>query len=250
MQFYERVVRELAIEGSVLVICGGPYDAEVLRTAGITNATISNVDTAHTDYGGFAWSFQDAEALTLPDRSFDWCIVHAGLHHCASPHRALLEMMRVARKGILVIEARDSALMRLAVRLGFTSDFEIEAVVLEGEKSGGMRNSAIPNFIYRWTEREIRKTVESAYPQLIHEYRYFYGLSLPTRRLAMKGGVWRIAAMVLGLGARVAQLVMPRQGNQFAAIVRNTGRVKPWMSADGMHIRADYRLGFDPALYR
>ncbi len=59
-------------------------------------------------------------------------MVHAGLHHCGSPHRALLEMYRVARKAAVVFEARDSLMMRSAVALGFTNDFELEAVSSEG----------------------------------------------------------------------------------------------------------------------
>jgi SAM-dependent methyltransferase len=256
VEFYERVVTDLMASGgmrptdSVLVVCGGPYDAQTLAAAGCTQVTISNVDRRHTDYGAFSWSYQDAEALSLDDGSFDWAVVHAGLHHCASPHRAVLEMLRVARKGILLIEARDSALMRLAVSLGFTSDFEIQAVALEGGESGGVRNSAVPNFIYRWTERELRKTVESAFPHAVHELRFWYGLTLPTRRLAMHGPVLRYGAAVLGFGARCAHFVMPRMGNEFASAILKTGRVKPWMDESGRRMRGDYALGFDPARYK
>jgi ubiquinone/menaquinone biosynthesis C-methylase UbiE len=60
----------------------------------------------------------DAERLTYGDGSFDVVIAHAGLHHCHSPHRALLEMYRVARKAAIAFESRDSRLIRTAVRLG------------------------------------------------------------------------------------------------------------------------------------
>ena len=33
------------------------------------------------------------------DGAFDFVVVHQGLHHCHSPHRGLLEMYRVARRG-------------------------------------------------------------------------------------------------------------------------------------------------------
>ena len=40
------------------------------------------------------------------------------------------EMFRVTRQGILCIEARDSLLMRLAVRVGLTAEFELESAFL------------------------------------------------------------------------------------------------------------------------
>ena len=78
--------------------------------------------------------------------SFDWAIVHAGLHHCASPHRGLLEMCRVARKGVVVMEARDSMLIRLAARVGLVPNYELETVAIANFAIGGLRNSAIPNY--------------------------------------------------------------------------------------------------------
>src|SRR6476659_8445532 len=109
--FYERVLRELAAEGlvqrdwRVLVVAGGAVDREAFAACGFTDVTFTNL-SANAD------ERQDAEALTYDDGSFDFAVISAGLHHGASPHRALLELYRVARHGILALEARDSALMR------------------------------------------------------------------------------------------------------------------------------------------
>ena len=102
------------------------------RAAGFTNVTITNVDDAGDDeaLAPFAWERQDAEALRYPDGSFDVGIVSAGLHHCRSPHRALLELYRVARVAVVALESRDSALMRLAVRLGAVDEYELGAVAV------------------------------------------------------------------------------------------------------------------------
>lgn len=65
---------------------------------------ISNLDDRMVDDGRYApmeWSYQDAEHLTYGDETLDVCVVHDGLHHCRSPHQALLEMLRVARRGVL-----------------------------------------------------------------------------------------------------------------------------------------------------
>src|SRR5882762_6017574 len=121
--FYVDVLRKLIDDGvvtrsdSVLVVCGGPLDDLVFSGHGFTELTITNLDASMTN------NRQDAENLTFEDGSFDFVVVHAGLHHCYSPHRALLEMYRVARKCIIAFESRDSLLMTAAVRLGLTMNY-------------------------------------------------------------------------------------------------------------------------------
>src|SRR5438445_1104277 len=151
--FYVDVLKSLIANGtvatsdSVLVVCGGPTDSNAIALAGFSNVTVTNLDE------GISNNRQDAENLSYNDGSFDLVVVHAGLHHCASPHRALLEMYRVTKKCALAFEARDSLLMRTAIRLGLTIDYEIEAVSGSNFEYGGLNNGPIPNYNYRWTER-------------------------------------------------------------------------------------------------
>jgi ubiquinone/menaquinone biosynthesis C-methylase UbiE len=107
MSFYERVISqllataELKRSDSVLAVCAGKTDRDVLMKFGFENATISNLDEELSEPGAFGpypWAHADVEELPFADESFDSVIVHAGLHHCRSPHRGLLEMYRVARK--------------------------------------------------------------------------------------------------------------------------------------------------------
>lgn len=235
---YARALRELLAAGlmsrddAVLVVAGGPYDAATLREAGFAEVVISNLDTrmradAFAPYG---WSLQDAEALSYPDGAFDHVLVHAGLHHCRSPHRALCEMMRVARRGVLVVESRDSLLMRLAVRLGLTAEHELEAVIGNGGDMGGVANTGVPNFVYRWTEREVRKTVESFDPARPARLAFLYGLRLPLERLDAHHAPWKGAALRLAAGmAQGLGRLFPRQGNLFAFHVDRTAPLHPWI---------------------
>jgi hypothetical protein len=142
--------------------------------------------------------------------------------------------------------------MRAAVRLGFTSEYEIESVVLDPSRTGGQRNSGIPNFVYRWTENEVRKTVESARPDRQNDIRFFYGLTVPTQRLTMSSGLKRAAARLLGGALQAVFKLMPQQGNQFAFAVIDTGRPKPWITRDdrGARLSSSYDVGFDPSKYR
>ncbi|MGF1605960.1 MAG: methyltransferase domain-containing protein [Rhodothalassiaceae bacterium] len=254
--FYHRVLRRLVAEGrldptaATLVVAGGAFDAEVLADLGFTEATISNLDARPSEAVAerFAWAQEDAEALSFADRSFDQVFVHAGLHHCASPHRALAEMYRVSARAVLVFEARDGLLMRLAVRLGLTDAYEVEAVIANDGRAGGVRNSAVPNHVYRWTEREVAKTVASLDPTGPPQIRYFYGLRLPIERLRMARARHKLlAARLLSAVRLVFTTVLPRQGNQFAFLIERPKQTWPWIDAQGEFNHAwaaqHYRLG-------
>ena len=157
-------------------------------------------------------------------------MVHAGLHHCGSPHRALLEMYRVARKAAVIFEARDSLMMRSAVALGFTCDFELEAVSHEGYESGGLNNGPIPNLTFRWTEREVIKTIRAADPAHVEQIEFFYGLRLPTLRFEhVNAPAKRIALKLMAPGVMAFAKLFPKQGNQFGFAITKTGRLRDWL---------------------
>ena len=73
--------------------------------------------------------------------------------------------------------------MRLGVRLGFGQEYEIAAVARNGMRAGGVGNSATPNFIYRWTKREIEKTIRTFRPAVRAGFRYFSALRVPQERM-------------------------------------------------------------------
>ena len=104
--FYKIKLKKLIKEreAKILIIAGGQNDKKVLMDLGFKNVTISNLDTRmnENEYKPYKWSFQDAENLTFKDEEFDYAIIHQALHHCKSPHRALLEMYRVSKKGAFV----------------------------------------------------------------------------------------------------------------------------------------------------
>lgn len=226
-------------EMRVLVTCGGMTDRDVFHRLGFTNVTISNVDTRMKgdEFAPFAWAFQDAENLGYADETFDFVVAHSGLHHCASPHRALLEMYRVARQAALIYEPRDTFLVRLGTRLDFGQEYEVAAVVGNGLQFGGIRNTPIPNYVYRWTEREIEKTISTYAPLGRPKLHYFYALRVPEQRLAwMKNRRAAGAIRLLLPLLKVFTTVFPRQTNCFAFCVeklRLPRDLHPWLTVEG-----------------
>lgn len=229
--FYLNVLRRLLDAGtisttdSVLVVCGGPLDEAVATKVGFQNVIVTNLDNEMSN------TFQDAENLTYENGSFDVVIVHAGLHHCHSPHRGLLEMYRVARKCVVVFEARDSMLMRIAIRAGLTEDFERSAISADGLR-GGVADTGIPNFVYRWTEREVEKTIASYDPAHVTDIRFFYDLRLPIQRLARSGaGMMRAVTTLVEPLSKAFAKVLPSQCNEFAFAISKTGKRQLWIES-------------------
>ena len=209
-------------ESKILVVAGGETDRFVFEELGFSSVTISNVDERVTgkEFDPFEWSYQNAEELSFEDNSFDYVVVHAGLHHCYSLHRALLEMYRVARQGVIMFESRDSFVMRIIIGLGLTQTYEHAGVYVNSYQFGGVQNSDIPNYVYRWTEREVEKTINSYAPYAPIRFRYSYGNDLPrSSGLTKSEGYKMVLVHALRPFYSVFSYLFPRQQNMFACFV-------------------------------
>jgi SAM-dependent methyltransferase len=114
------------------VCCGSGMLAEALAWHGaqitgidLSSAAIARARERARRYGFTArFLVADAEQLPFPDRSFDAVAVHDGLHHLDDPYRAIGEMARVARQGVLILEPARAVLTRLAVWAGLAEEVE------------------------------------------------------------------------------------------------------------------------------
>ena len=243
MSILHRVLPQLLKDGTlrnsdkVLVVCGGKRDRNVLFDNGFTDVTVTNVDTeVRSELAPYKWEHQDVEHLTYEDAAFDVVMVNDGLHHCYSPHRGLLQMYRVARRAVLVFENRDSLALNIAKKLGMTEDYEVEAVTFSGYDSGGVANSRIPNYIYRWVERDVEKTVRSYAPEHVPHIRFFSGLELPMSRLSQSNRpLARLGLKLLAPVVKLLSALLPKQGNEIGFVIEKRGELQPWLkSEDGV----------------
>jgi len=239
--FYEDTLSKLIRRGvlnrdmRILVVCGGHYDHRTFQTCGFSNVTVSNLDDRLGEgvFPPFSWSFQDAENLDFEDDSFDFSIASLGLHHCLSPHKALLEMYRVSKLGLIVIEPLDNITSKVSTWLGLGQEYELAAVAYDDFRAGGVRNSPIPNYVYRWTPREIEKTINSFAPIGRHKFHYFYAMRLNWQRARMLNNKALLA--IYGLLAPVAWVfgkIFRRECNNFAFVVEKPGipsDLHPWL---------------------
>lgn len=230
-------------EDHILAVCSGRPEHKLFMEMKFRNVTISNLDERiqENDFVPFEYRSENVQNLSFKNRSFDYIFVSDGLHHCRSPHIALLEMVRVSKKGIIVFESRDSFLMRTAVRLKLTFDYEVAAVATNNFQYGGVNNSHIPNFIYRWTEREFKKTIQSNLPEAMHQFYFFYGLNLPYDQLKLDKSKLKYY-LLCGLAPFLAVFgkIFKTQCNSFCMIAMNPDIPKdlfPWLKMQNDQIQ-------------
>lgn len=238
--FYSQIInKKISDKNSTILIVGGcKFDRDIFFNAGFQNVTVTGLDleSQETNIAPFTWKREDATALSFGDKSFDYVVAHACIHHASKPHQMLLEMYRVASKGLLAFESRDSALLRILAYINLTQTYEHAAVHFNESKCGGVDNTDIPNYVFRWTEREIEKTIRSYSPFYEHEYIYSYGSSDPcTPNLEHKNSIKKGIIILLKPFYTLFILIFKKQQNLFSFLIlktENREKYFPWLSFD------------------
>jgi hypothetical protein len=150
-------------------------------------------------------------------------------------------MYRVARKGILLFEPYDNMITRLGVRLNIGQEYEHASVFYNGGDHGGVANGPIPNYVYRWTEKEIVKTIRCNAPVARHKIYFMHRMRIPWTQLRGRRNKVLYSLLWLARPAlKFIELCFPKQSNNFAAIVLKPQlpqALHPWLHQDGEDIR-------------
>jgi SAM-dependent methyltransferase len=128
-----------------------------LKARGVTNVLPTNLDIAllqeAKDRGLITeFSAENAESMSFQDRSFDYAFCKESYHHFPRPMIALYEMLRISRKGVILIEPNDrlhSILRRLVAPIKRALGRPAHMDALAYEDCG--------NYVYSISEREIEK---------------------------------------------------------------------------------------------
>src|SRR4051812_48704545 len=245
---------KLSAEGSLLAVGASGEDAGILQAAGFRDITLSNYSHGRewermaVVGSRFPTLRLDVEQLDVPDGSFDVVFAHEVLHHCRSPHRALCEMLRVARRHVVFMEPNDSWFMRRLVQLHLSSPFEVFAVVAHEYLSGGVRDTQIPNLIFRWNERDVRQTVAAFLPEEVvdvHAYPYWelnaqeFDLEIRkqtklSQMATVFGGMHNFVRLLHVLSPALNALpTVRKQGNKFFCCLQRTHRLREWLREEG-----------------
>jgi ubiquinone/menaquinone biosynthesis C-methylase UbiE len=91
---------------------GSGHDTWILRNEGFTDILTTDIGdgTLRQSYEeGHITKYQkaNAEALEFQDNQFDFVLCKEALHHMRRPYQAIYEMIRVAKKAVVIIEPQD-----------------------------------------------------------------------------------------------------------------------------------------------
>lgn len=195
----------------VLIVCGGVGGEGVFfLSAGFKDVTSSdfssNANTlanrlcSHAGVTDLKTILLNAESAYLDEDSYDLVVVQDGLHHLPRPALGFTEMLRVAKKAVMVIEPYDSLVGNL--------------IGTEWEGHSG----AI-NYVYRWNRKMIGQTVKS---YLLKNYRSIKVIRVWDHNLTINKIVHKFPARFrLGLAKTIYSIlsVFNFSGNNMVAVV-------------------------------
>jgi len=102
------------------------------------------------------YSKQNAENLTFPDEEFDFVFCKEAYHHFPRPMTALYEMLRVAKKAVIMIEPVDRFIFSTFYEVLFHNIKNLLKIILH-KKIIKHNFEEIGNYIYTISNREIEK---------------------------------------------------------------------------------------------
>ena len=220
-------------DSNFLLISASLYEVKILKELGYLNFSITYHDedekNQFLDFGfkeNINLFKSDLRDLSFKDKSFDYTITNATIHHIDLPHKAITELYRVAIKGVLVIESTDSLIMRLATKIKLAEEFEVSSVN-EDKNTGGLLDTAIPNYVYRWTEKEILKLLKSFDPKNINFVNFDYASDL-TNFKTRDNYIENILLKILIIMGKIFFFFFKKQQNCMSIFVDKTKIKKRW----------------------
>ena len=207
---------------SFLLISGSVHEIQILRDLGYKNFSITyhnEEEIKNLQKFGFEINknlFQaDVRNLGFKNQTFEYIVTNATLHHVDLPHKAITEMYRVAKKGVLIIESNDSLMMKIACKFKFAEEFEVSSINLKNN-SGGLLDTAVPNYVYRWTEREVIKTLKSYDPSNITYIKFGYDNDLTNLKSS------KFHVKILMIFAKIIFFIFKKQQNCLSIFIDKT----------------------------
>lgn len=163
-RFYKSLDPLLRIypEATWVTVGDGRYgrDANYIREKGlkVLATNISDVLLKEAKEIGYidAYSQENAENLSFSDREFDFVLCKESYHHFPRPMIALYEMLRVAKKGVVLIEPTDKYWASSFIEVLLMNIKDLIRIIL-GKKLVRHNYEKVGNYVYSISPREIEK---------------------------------------------------------------------------------------------
>lgn len=186
-------------ETVLIASCGCGIDAHYLSKfysldkIFFSDINVVSFEKTRSNYQISPCIFADNYILPFKDASFDYVFIAASLHHLKEPIKGLYELLRVSRRGLIVIEPNDSWLTRLFEKLGLAHEYEVE--------NG--------NYVYRFNKRDVAKLSKALFMQ--YKVSRFFAI----HRTAKTGAEFLLLKIMNGL----ANVLCPYLGNYIVFVI-------------------------------
>ena len=207
--------------GSALAICANAREAAVFARYPFSEIVISGIVPedeaivrAVAPYPHMRYERQNGEAVRHDSQSFDLVFCKEGLHHLARPILGLYEMLRIARRGIVVIEPFDTLAGRVFEKLGI-------ATVYEQNQADNIAYR--DNYVYRFTRRQLQALLNSYY--IDSGYRLEVTLGWLSTRMVLRRGPF--LRRILLLAGWLMSFIPGSPGNYMTAIIQPGADLPP-----------------------
>lgn len=102
------------------------------------------------------YAAENAERLSFAGQQFDYVLCKESYHHFPRPYAAMYEMIRVAKKGIVIIEPQDPV-SKMPSLLFVTNMLASKTSLLNKAWKNRFSYEPVGNFVYKVSEREFEK---------------------------------------------------------------------------------------------
>ncbi|MFN8356712.1 MAG: class I SAM-dependent methyltransferase [Spirosomataceae bacterium] len=103
------------------------------------------------------YSVENVEHLSFSDAAFDYVLCKESYHHFPRPHVGVYEMLRVARKGVVLVEPQDP-IARMPLLLAMRNLFDrVDPTLLGKFWKNRYSFEEVGNYVFKLSEREIEK---------------------------------------------------------------------------------------------
>jgi ubiquinone/menaquinone biosynthesis C-methylase UbiE len=219
-EFYQnQILKFLHKNKSILVLGASSEEGRLFQKLQFKKVTLSNINLDQL-IGSEKYKLKKKRIdfrnlFKIKNNSYDYVVVHASIHHTSKPHNILLEMYRIAKHGVLIIESNDSLIMKISVKLNFSEDFEKSAL---SQNVGGVDGSNVPNYVYRWTEREVKKLFYSYQPDKKINIIFNYKNNI-FNEILTNNSIKRIILTLSYIFLKIIFFLFPRQQNLMSIFI-------------------------------
>lgn len=136
------------------------FDAEYIMSKGAkalaTDLNVDFLEVAKQQGIIDEYAAENAERLSFRGQQFDYVLCKESYHHFPRPYAAMYEMIRVAKRGVVIIEPQDPV-SKMPLLLFLTNMLASKTSLLNKAWKNRFSYEPVGNFVYKVSEREFEK---------------------------------------------------------------------------------------------